>query len=1480
MIILPQVRELQKGNLADLNGSGGSLPSGHYKNITGTFNSIGSDCTSVIALNFTNIYITNTGTAVTSPYTYSYPTGWSRITTNDYTTIPTVTLNSGSPGTAGGTGGGGGGTAGGGVTASGNGGNGGPGGSGLAGRRWDEQTVACNNSVYGAGGTGGNGGTGAAGSPSISGVNGLNGVSGLPSNLVNKLYAWGNNSNCRIGDGTNISRCVPTLICENLNFSCVTISPPIGFVYALTTDCKLYTWGASISGVLATGINNNVSTPTNICPSCSFNRVCLIACSAYVFGTDNKLYAVGNNNVGQLGNGNTTNQCLLVNICPSCTFKCIRTEVNCDWSETGSIFAIDTNDKLFAWGCNVCGQLGNGNTTNQCLPVAICSACNFKCIVNCNSTTAVLDVNNKLFLWGRNSKGEIGNGNTTNQCLPVAICSACNFTNILIDDIFFGTGVCLNYVHALTSTCKLFTWGDNTSGQLATGNLISQCLPIAVCPSFTFSCIYTKNATSFALGFADCVLYGWGCNFFGQLGNGNTTNQCSPIAICSSIRFKSIFQSFDGNSTFGIDINDKLFSWGANTCGMLGNGNTSNQCLPVAVCSNCFFKCVFIPWNQATVYALDINHVLYGWGYNFDGQLGNGTVTSRCLPIQICSNLVFDNKISVTNFGIHAITHSGGNSGRGGGTGTFIATQGGVGGAGGGGGGGGQSIFCRYNYPSYLAQNMDALPTPNNRFHGNGGAGAAGNTTGATAGGTGQIPATSWPITTSRSGTGGTAGVASPSFTAFAGGGGGCVTTAGPTSIPTSAPAGFGTPPDTFTFGGDGTAGTNASAGTNGTGTSAGSNGLAGGTGGNGTFPSAGGGGGGAGGPGGSGAVQALGANGGVGGAGGACKAGGNAGRSLGLMVYNSVSGCILTIGSTGESSSYGTMGSSGQMMTHPNGTFYTGACGGGGGASGSGGQGSSGRLVLVGRSTQFLCNTNFCANGIADGQNGANGFGERLYTWGNNNFGQLGDSSSITKCVLTDVSGDSFYRHMISDTCSSFALTTNNKLFTWGYNNFGQLGNGNTTDQCSRQGICGFLNFKCIITCNKSVYALTNCGSMYVWGSNIYGQLGTGDSINRCVPTIVCSKCNFKEIALTSGKSLAIDINGKLYEWGIYENNYPTNLCDSCKFYCITMGDFCGAKFAIGVDCKLYAWGRQDEGQLGNGLASGGACITNICPSLSFNCIFTFFATTFALTTNNKLYTWGNNSVGQLGTGDTTSRCVPFNVCSACSFRHIIYECIRKSTYAIGTDCKLYGWGCNDAGQLGNGNLTNQSSPVAICSACNFICVSANNGSVYALDTNCRLYAWGNNLYGQLGTGNTSNQCLPTIICSSCMFNSIVIGDDSVYVIGVDGRMYATGRNTCGQIGNGNTANQCNFTNICNNLYFTKICTMNRSQNVFVCGCISMIAIANSGTGAGGTGGTWSSFATLSCGTPGAEGVRGTGGAGGTITSATSGQSSIYYLT
>ena len=297
------------------------------------------------------------------------------------------------------------------------------------------------------------------------------------------------------------------------------------------------------------------------------------------------------------------------------------------------------------------------------------------------------------------------------------------------------------------------------------------------------------------------------------------------------------------------------------------------------------------------------------------------------------------------------------------------AAIGGAGGGGGGGGGGGQSVFTRYSYPSWIQQNLDAFK--GSAWHGNGGSGASGYVlaSGGTAGSTGAIPSPSWPMTNSRSGTGGPAGLVSPISDATAGGNGGTLTMGGPFSMPSSdTPGSLGPTPDTAVYSGAGVAGTNSSKALPATGTTVGSNGNTGGSGGNGSAPSAGAGGGGRGADGQNGSLQSLGANGGLGGNGGSGGLGGKPARSLILYVHNKVSGSITVFGNTGNAGSGGTTGGIGESLTHPNGTAYTGASGGTGGTGGTGGQGSAGRITLIGRAPLFTNNPSFTRSSTPHG--------------------------------------------------------------------------------------------------------------------------------------------------------------------------------------------------------------------------------------------------------------------------------------------------------------------------------------------------------------------------------------------------------------------------------------------------------------------------------------------------------------------------------
>jgi alpha-tubulin suppressor-like RCC1 family protein len=522
-----------------------------------------------------------------------------------------------------------------------------------------------------------------------------------------------------------------------------------------------------------------------------------------------------------------------------------------------------------------------------------------------------------------------------------------------------------------------------------------------------------------------------------------------------------------------------------------------------------------------------------------------------------------------------------------------------------------------------------------------------------------------------------------------------------------------------------------------------------------------------------------------------------------------------------------------------------------------------------------------FHANGILTGDIGVNGAGDKLYGWGH----QLG--VGVFQCTPFNICSSLDFSEICHTNGNGYGITTTCKLYAWGSNNIGQVGNNQTTDvsYSTPANICSSLNFKHVYTIdNGSVYALTVEGKLYSWGCNSVGQLGVNDTINKICPVAVCCDYIFNSVYIDveSFSVFAIGENYKLYAWGnngngqlatndIIDRCVPHNICPSCSFRSITTTSY-GA-YAIDVNCKLYSWGWNFCGRLGNGNTTDQCVPVAICSSCNFNCVISAYSSTYALGTDCKLYSWGQNNVGQLGNGNTTTQCSPTAICSSLNFRCITAcSCLVA---ALDSNGKLYTWGRNGVGQIGNGNVTNQCLPVAVCSSLTFCQIINSNGcNLFAITNNCKLYSWGCNDNGQLGNGNVTNQCLPVNICSNIDFICVVNNRDVIYAIDVQGKLYSWGRNTNGGTGNGNITNpQCSPNLICSNLYFSQIIKP-------VTDSFCAYAVASANNGAGGTGGTWTSFSTLSCGTTGCTGIRGTGGCGGTITSATSGQTSIYYLT
>jgi alpha-tubulin suppressor-like RCC1 family protein len=324
------------------------------------------------------------------------------------------------------------------------------------------------------------------------------------------------------------------------------------------------------------------------------------------------------------------------------------------------------------------------------------------------------------------------------------------------------------------------------------------------------------------------------------------------------------------------------------------------------------------------------------------------------------------------------------------------------------------------------------------------------------------------------------------------------------------------------------------------------------------------------------------------------------------------------------------------------------------------------------------------------------------LYSWGLNNYGQLGDGTTaniaFTKhifeekgiCINSVSAGLSF----------SLAVTDNGQVFAWGYNENGQLGDGTTANRYVPVSVVSGSKIRMVSAGRHHSLAVTEDGDVLAWGCNEHGRLGDGTMANRYLPISVTSGIGSKVKTVSAGghHSLTVTENGEVFSWGYNAYGQRGDGTTTDKPDPLQIRDFSFLKL------KIVA------------VAAGGNH-------------------SMALTDKGQVWVWGYNGCGQLGDGTTTNYHRPVVVRGLEGV--IAIAAGDNHCLALLDDGRVFGWGDNRKSQItepGYGSTVKTPMAIAVLDAKSICAIFSGSSSDhnFALSSTGTVWSWGNNSHGQ----------------------------------------------------------------------------------------------------------------------------------------------------
>jgi alpha-tubulin suppressor-like RCC1 family protein len=422
---------------------------------------------------------------------------------------------------------------------------------------------------------------------------------------------WGYNDSGQLGDGTTDDRRTPTAL-SGLPAGGVAVTAGLSHACALTTGGGVACWGRNDSGQLGDGTTaTQHETPAAVSGlatgvaalTAGGDRSCALTAGGGVL-------CWGANESGQLGDGTTTQRQTptavsglatgVAAIAAGGTCTCALTtdgHVLC-WPDGASltpslvnglpsgvtaltaglshVCALTNGGDMVCWGENYYGQLGDGTTTRRQTPTAVTGLPSGVTAAAAGQFhTCALTTIGGVVCWGRNRFGQLGDGTTTDRLTPAAV------SGLETGVVALAAGG--DFTCALTTGGGVLCWGENYSGQLGDGTMVSRLTPTAVNGLAT-------GVTAVAAGrFHICALTTgggvrcWGDNGWGQVGDGTTSPWCVTPTEASGLATGVVALATGQYHTCALTTAGGVLCWGDDRRGQLGLGTRWWTAVPVNV---------------------------------------------------------------------------------------------------------------------------------------------------------------------------------------------------------------------------------------------------------------------------------------------------------------------------------------------------------------------------------------------------------------------------------------------------------------------------------------------------------------------------------------------------------------------------------------------------------------------------------------------------------------------------------------------------------------------------------------------------------------------------------------------------------------------------------------------------------------------------------------------------------------------------------